>query len=164
MTNLKEAIEKTEKIKPIAVENGIPIVSFEEQRDLAVLDKMTNPELGQLQMNHDGSVARTPVRAAAVNLDNYYINRYKKVKSTILVVTDYRAIKEQSTGSVYLKQIPAYTIARDAEGKLYLASVVNVSDSEFIADFTHTLNREAMSQIMPLIVNGVGVTADDLMI
>lgn len=164
MINLKEAIEKTENIKPVAVENGIPIVSFEEQRDMAVLEKMTSPGIGEMQFNPDGSVARTPVKAAAVNLDNYYINRYKKVKNTLLVVTDYRAIKEQSTGAIYVKQVPAYTIARDGEGNLYLASVVNVSDSEFIADFTHTLNREAMQQIMPLLVNGVGVTADDLMI
>ena len=164
MINLKEAIEKTEKIKPVAIQNGVPIVSFEEQRDLAVLEKMTSPGMGDLAFNPDGSIARTPVKAAAVNLDNYYINRYKKVKNTLLVVTDYRAIKEQSTGSVYLKQIPAYVIARDGEGELYLSSVVNVSDNEFIADFTHTLNREAMSQIMPLLINGVGVTADDLMI
>ena len=164
MINLKEAIEKTENIKPVSVENGVPIVSFEEQRDLAVLEKMTNPGMGDLSFNPDGSIARTPVKAAAVNLDNYYINRYKKVKNTLLVVTDYRAIREQSSGSVYLKQIPAYTIARDGDGELCLLSVVNVSDNEFITDFTHTLNREAMSQIMPLIVNGVGVTADGLTI
>lgn len=164
MINLKEAIEKTENIKPIAVENGVSIVSFEEQRDLAVLEAMTNPGMGNLSLNPDGTVARTPYRVAAVNPEHYFINRYKKVGKSLQVVLDYRAITEQPSGAIYAKQLPAYVIARDAEGKLYLSKVVNISDTEFIADFTHTLNREAMTQIMPLIANGVGVTADDLTI
>lgn len=164
MMNLKEAIEKTENINPVATVNGVPVVSFEEQRDLAVVDKMTNPGMGDLDFNPDGTVARTPVRAMAVNLDNYYINRYKQVKNTIQVVTDYRAIKEMDSGSVYLKQIPAYVIARDGEGALYCKEVVNISDTDFLAGFTHMLNREAMAQVLPLIVGGVGITSDDLSI
>ena len=39
-----------------------------------------------------------------------------------------------------------------------------ISDTEFVADYIHKLNREAMEQIVPLIANGVGVTSDDLAI
>ncbi len=162
--DLREVLKKTEHIEPIGEDNGIKLVSFEEQRDMAQLDIMEKPDMGILSMNPDGTVARTPTRFAAVNLENYYLNRYKqKNKTTIMVVTDYRAIKEQATGRVYAKMIPAYEITR-IDGVLTLSRTVNISDGEFIADFTHTLNREAMKQIMPLLVAGVGVTHDDLTI
>ena len=162
MSNLQEIIDKTKDVKPIAEHNGIGIVSFEEQRDLAQLKKLEDPGLETIQMNPDGTVARTPVRFAAVNLDNFYINRYKRVKDSLYIVTDYRAIMEQQTGGVYAKQLPAFVVKRDADKNLILDKVVTVSDTEFLADFTHTLNREAMAQIMPLLVSGVGVTTDDL--
>lgn len=164
MADLREVLDKTKDVKPIGERNGIQIVSFEEQRDLAQLDKLENKDrdLNTIQMNPNGTVARTPVKFAAVNVDNFYINRYKRVKDSIYVVTDYRAIMEQQTGGVYAKQLAAYVIKRDGDKNLILDKVVTVSDTEFIADFTHTLNREAMAQIMPLLVSGVGVTTDDL--
>lgn len=162
---LKDMIEKTEKIEPITVVNGIKVVQFSEQRDLAQVEKMI-PESGGLdtiQMNPDGTVARTPVRYAAVNLDYYYINRYKKVKDSLYIVNDFRAIQEQQTGAVYAKQIQAYVVSRDkVSGNLQLDKTVMISDTEFVSDFTHTLNREAMAQIVPLLANGIGVTTDDL--
>lgn len=161
MADLRTLIEKTKDVAPIAENNGVKIVSFEEQRDMAQLDIMEKPDLGLLRMNEDGTVAATPTRFAAVNTEMYYLNRYKKVKNSIYVVTDYRAIREQGTGRVYAKMIPAYVVTRGDQG-LYLEKVVNVSDSEFIADFTHTLNKESMKTVMPLLVSGVGVTQDDM--
>lgn len=162
MTTLKEVIEKTENIQPLGQHNGVQVVSFEEQRDLAQLDKLNNRDLDTIQMNPDGTVARTPIRFAAVNVDNYFINRYKKVKNSIYVVTDYRAIQEQASGRVYAKQIPAYVISKDEEGNLQLDKMVNISDDEFIADFTHSLNREAMASLMPILTAGAEITQDDL--
>lgn len=161
---IKELIEKTEKIEPVTVINGIKVVEFSEQRDLALMDNLTQEEtLGTLQRNPDGSIARTPVKYAAVNMDYYYLNRYKKVKDSLYIVTDFRAIMEQKNGSVYAKQILAYVVSRDKEsGSLKIDKTVMVSDTEFVADFTHILNREAMAQIVPLLANGVGVTSDDL--
>lgn len=163
---LKDLIDKTDKIQPVATVNGVQVVQFSEQRDLAQMEKMMgNDTLGTLQMNPDGTVARTPVKYAAVNMDYYYINRYKKVKDSYYIVTDFRAIQEQQTGTVYAKQIPAFVIVRDKEtGSLKIDKTVMVSDTEFVADFTHMLNREAMAQIVPLLANGVGVTSDDLAI
>lgn len=162
MADLREVLEKTKDVKPVAEHNGMEIVSFEQQRDMAQLYKMENRDLGLIKMNPDGTVARTPVKFAAVNLDNFYINRYKRVKDSLYIVTDYRAIQEQSSGSVYAKQLAAYVVKRDADKNLVLDKVVTVSDTEFLSDFTHTLNRDAMAQIMPLLVSGVGVTTDDL--
>lgn len=162
MTELRDLIDRAEDIKPITETNGIRIVSFGEQRDAATIDAMNNTGLDTVQYNQDGTVARTPVKYAAVNPDSYFINRYKKVKESIYVITDYRAIREQADGNIYLKGLPAYVIKRNEEKKLYLEKVVTVSDTEFVSDFTHILDRGAMAEILPLIVNGVGVTTDDL--
>lgn len=161
---LRELLDRAEKITPVKVENGIKIVSFENQRDAATMDAMNQTGLDTVQFNPDGTVARTPVKFAAVNLDSYYINRYKRVKDAYYVVNDYRAIREQADGSVYLKVIPAFVIKRNEQKQLYLEKVVTISDTEFVTDFVHSLNRESMAQILPLIVNGVGITTDDLAI
>lgn len=161
---LKELIEKTEKVQPITEMNGIPVVTFEEQRDLAQVDKLMNVDMGLLTFNPDGSVAETPTKYVAINLEHYYMNRFKRVGKSLYIVTDYRAISEQASGRVYLKQIPAFVITRDKEGNLFLEKTVTISDTEFISDFTHILNREAMKTVMPLLVSGTGITSEDLAI
>lgn len=156
---LKETIEKVESIKPIEVINGVKVVTFEEQRDATVLDKQLGREdLGTVQINPDGSVARTPTKYAAVSPERYFINRCKKVKDTLYVVVDYRAIMDIPTGTIYQKQIPAFVIKRSEDGKLFREKVVNITDDEFIADFTTILDREAMEAILPLCSTDVGVT------
>lgn len=156
---LKETIEKVESIKPIEVINGVKVVTFEEQRDATVLDKQLGREdLGTVQINPDGSVARTPTKYAAVSPERYFINRCKKVKDTLYVVVDYRAIMDIPTGTIYQKQIPAFVIKRSEDGKLFREKVVNITDDEFIADFTTILDREAMEAILPLCSTETGVT------
>lgn len=156
---LKETIDKVEGIKPIEVINGVKVVTFEEQRDATVLDKQLGREdLGTVQINPDGSVARTPTKYAAVSPERYFINRCKKVKDTLYVVIDYRAIMDIPTGTIYQKQIPAFVIKRSEDGKLFREKVVNITDDEFIADFTTILDREAMEAILPLCSTDVGVT------
>lgn len=156
---LKETIEKVEGIKPIEVINGVKVVTFEEQRDATVLDKQLGREdLGTVQINPDGSVARTPTKYAAVSPERYFINRCKKVKDTLYVVVDYRAIMDIPTGTIYQKQIPAFVIKRSEDGKLFREKVVNITDDEFIADFTTILDREAMEAILPLCSTETGVT------
>lgn len=163
MTGLKEIIERTEKIEPLGMMNGQPIISIEQQRDLALVNHMTgNETLDTVQFNPDGSVAKTPGGTLAVNPDVYFINRCKKVKDTLYVVTDYRAITEQGSGNVYLKSIPAYVIKRDDKGSLAVDKIATISDTEFISDFNLILDREAMAQIKPLLDAGIGVTKSGL--
>lgn len=162
-TELRDLIDRTENVKPIAEgAAGVKVVTFDQQRDLATMDAMNDTGLNLVQYNEDGTVARTPVKYAAVNPAHYYINRYKKVKETLYVVRDYRAIREQDSGSIYVKTLPAYVIKRDEDKKLVLEKVVNISDTEFLADFTKILSREAMEEILPLITQIDGVTADGL--
>lgn len=165
MNELRELLDKTESIKPIGNENGQKVVSIEEQRDMAYLEHVTGGStLGSVQFNPDGmTVARTPGNGTvAVNPDTYFLNRYKKVKDTLYVVTDSRAIKEQDSGMVYLKTIPAHVIKRGENGQLRREKVVMISDTEFIADFINKLDREAMAVIKPLIDTGVEVTPSGL--
>lgn len=164
MSELKDLMERAEQVRPVAEINGIKVVSFEQQRDLALLDYREGREndLGTIQMNPDGTVARTPVKFAAVNLDLFYINRAKRVKDKLYVVTDSRAIREQSTGSVYLKQIPTFVIKRGENKELVLEKVVTVTDAEFVSEFTYILNQSAMAQILPLLTTGIGITTGDL--
>lgn len=163
MAGLKEIIAKTENIEPLGTVNGQPIISIEDQRDMALVDHMTgNKTLDTVQFNPDGTVARTPGGTLAVSPEYYFINRCKKVKDAIYVVTDYRAIKEQESGNVYMKSIPAHVVKRNDSGSLVVDKIVTISDSEFISDFNLILDREAMAQIKPLLETGVGVTKSGL--
>lgn len=161
-TELRSLIERTEKIEPIDTVNGIPLVTLAEQRDIGQLAIVSDESLGLAQYDDDGKLVRTPVRSAAINLDSYYINRCKRVKDSYYIVTDYRAIRDIPSGIIYQKTIPAAVIKRNDKGKLYIDKVVMISDSELIADFTHTLNRESMADILPLLQAGIGVTAESL--
>lgn len=165
MPSMQEIIRNAEKVKPVGMtENGAKIVSFEDQRSMSQLNIVEGGDFGQMTMNADGTVARPYAPYLAVNLDSFYINRYKKVGKKLYIVTDYRAIKEQATGMVYAKTIPCYVVARGEDGKLFLEKVVNVSDTDFIADFTHTLKHEAMQEVLPVLAGGGEVTADELSI
>ena len=87
------------------------------------------------------------------------------------VVVDWRAIQEQSTGEIYIRNIPAYVIERvktdetpaGEKGDLVVTGIEIISDTEFISGFTDTLSVEAMMQIAPLIANfGSDITASDM--
>ena len=144
-------------MKEITNVNGTPVVTFEEQRDRAVEALKDGYDPGVRPMNPDGTVARSRVITAAINEDVYYDNRYRVVDDQIQLViaqtTDgYLAIKEQATGRVPKKQIQAYVLAREG-GKLVFKGTVMIGDEDFVADFTHKLNKEVMKDILPLLVD-----------
>lgn len=162
--SMKEILQAAENVEPIAQKNGVKVVSFEDSSVMAQADLTNGVDLGNRIVNADGTIARSRAPYAAVNLENFYANRYRKVGKVLRVVVDYRAIKEQASGRVYLKQIPCYEIARNDSGELEMRKVCTITDTEFISDYTHKLNREAMAQILPLITGGIDVTADDISI
>jgi len=164
---MKELYDKYDKVKPLAEKDGEIIATFE---DAAVLNSFNaqEPKIGAQTRNPDGTLARTGKRVHAVNPDYFYANRYKvKGKKLHIVsghtVEGYRCIKEQSTGHVFLKNIPVYVIARDAEGNLVLDKTTTISDTEFISEFTNRLDNQSMAEIMPLIASsGSEITADSM--
>lgn len=155
------ALEAARDVVPIAEKNGLKIVTFEDQRVLAQADLVNGNDLGNRTVDGRGFPSRSRTPYAAINKDHLFINRYRVVNDTLQVVTDYRAIKEQDTGHVYVSSLPAYTIAREGKA-LKLGKTVIISDKEFIGEFTKQLNEEAMRKVLPLIAQGDKTTADSL--
>lgn len=167
---LADLFARADKVKPFAEKDGQKWTSFE---DASVLNSINaqEPKTGMQTRNHDGSLASTGKTVHAVNPDYFFANRYKlkgaKGNQKMVIVSGhtndgYRVIKEQSSGRVFLKTIPAYVIARDADGKLFLEKQTVISDTEFISDFTNKLNNKSMAEILPLIVDGKDMSADTM--
>ena len=76
----------------------------------------------------------------------------------------FRLIQEQATGRCFIKTIPVAVISRDSEsGKLVFEKMDTVTESEFISEFTKTLDNKSMAEILPLIVDkGSNITADTM--
>lgn len=156
---LKSLYEAVDNVKPLAEKDGKVYVDFS---DAAVLNSYNadEPKTGMQTRNADGSLASTGKTVHAVNPDYFFANRYKvkgaKGNQKLIVVsghtTDgYRCIKEQASGRLFIKNVPAYIIYRDADGKLALEKQTMISDTEFISDFTNKLDNKSMAEILPLI-------------
>lgn len=164
---MKELYEAVDNVRPLAEKDGEVWVDF---KDAAVLNSYNadEPNTGMQTRNPDGTLASTGKTVHAVNPDYFFMNRYKvKGKKMILVsghTSDgYRCIKEQSSGRVFLKTIPAYIIARDNEGNLVLEKQTMISDTEFISEFTNKLDNKSMAEVLPLItVVGGDMSADSM--
>lgn len=164
---LKELYDKVDKVRPLAEKDGQLWVTFE---DAAVLNSYNadEPRTGLQTRNADGSLASTGKTVHAINPDYFFLNRYKVKGKKMHVVSGhtpngYRCIREQASGHVFLKSIPVYIIARNSDGNLEVEKVTTVSDTEFISDFTNTLNNASMAEVLPLITKyGNDVTADTM--
>lgn len=164
---MADLYQKVEKVKPLAEKDGEVFVDF---NDASVLNSYNaqEPKTGLQTRNPDGSLASTGKTVHAVNPDYFFANRYKVKGKKLIVVsghtTDgYRCIKEQASGRVFLKSIPAYIIVRDSDGKLALEKQTVIGDTEFISDFTNKLDNKSMAEILPLITsNGSEMTADSM--
>lgn len=164
----RELYDKADKIRPFAERDGEVYVSFE---DAAVLNSVNAEEphgTGLQKRNSDGSLASTGKRVHAINPDYFFANRFKVKGKKLHVVsghepTGFRCIQEQSSGHVFAKTIPVYVISRDDEKNLILEKVTTISDTEFISDFTNTLDHKSMAEILPLITeHGNEITADSM--
>lgn len=152
----------------IAEKEGSVFVNFHDASVLNSADAYENGT-GLRSYNPDGSLASTGKTVHAMNPDFYFANRYKVKAKKLYVVSGhtpegFRVIQEQSTGRCFIKSIPCAIIARDSETKeLFLEKITMISDSEFISDFTNTLDNKTMAEILPLIVNhGADMTADTM--
>lgn len=160
--------DRADNVRPFAEKDGQVYVSFE---DAAVLNSVNAEEgkgTGMQLRNPDGSLASTGKTVHAINPDYFFANRYKLKGKKLHVVsghepTGYRCIKEQSSGHIYIKTIPCYIIARNEKGELVLEKQTMISDTEFISDFTNTLDHKSMAEILPLITeHGNEMTADSM--
>lgn len=165
---MRELYEKADKVRPFAEKDGQLYVSFE---DASVLNSVNAEEpsgTGLQTRNADGSLASTGKRVHAVNPDYFFANRFMVKGKKLHVVSGhdpigYRCIKEQSSGHVFVKTIPVYIFSRNEDKELVLDRVSTISDSEFISDFTKTLDHKSMAELLPLITeHGNDMTADSM--
>lgn len=165
---MRSLYEKADNIKPMAEKDGQLYVSFE---DAAVLNSLNAEEpkgTGLQTRNADGSIASTGKQVHAINPDYFFLNRYKVKGKKLHVVsghtpTGYRCIREQSKGRCFVKSIPCYVFARNDDKELVLEKVITVSDTEFISEFTNTLDHKSMAELLPLITEvGNEMTADSM--
>ena len=168
-SKFKELFAKADKVKPMAEKDGQVYVTFDEASTLNNINMLNKENTGMQVRNKDGSIASTGKTVHAINPEYFFLNRYKKKnKTTMLVVSGheevgYRCIKEQESGSVFVKTIPCYVFVRGDDGELKLDKLSTVSDSEFISDFTNTLTHKAFAEILPMITQyGKGMTADEM--
>lgn len=163
---LAELYKKVEEVQPFAEKDGQKWVNFEDAATLNSFNAQ-EPKTGMQTRNQDGSLASTGKTVHAVNPDYFFANRYMLKGKKLYIVsghtTDgYRCIKEQASGKVFLKTIPAYIVSRDADTKeLVLEGQTVVSDVEFISKFTAKLDNKSMAEILPLLTaGGKDMTAD----
>ena len=165
----RELYARADSVTPFAEKDGQLYVSFSDASVLNSVNAEEGSRTGMQTRNADGSLASTGKTVHAVNADYFFLNRYRVKSKKLYVVsghtpTGYRCIREQSKGRTFIKNIPCYVFARDAETKeLVLEKVITVSDSEFIADFTNTLDHKSMAELLPLITeHGNEMTADSM--
>lgn len=164
---MKDLYDKADNIQPLAEKDGKVYVTFEDAAVLNSLNAEDGKGTGLQTRNADGSIASTGKTVHAMNPNYFFLNRYKVKGKKMHVVsghepTGYRCIREQSSGRTFVKNIPCYVFERDAETKeLVLEKVITVSESEFVAEFTKTLDNKSMAELLPLITErGNDMTAD----
>lgn len=163
---LQDLYDKAADIEPLAEKDGKLYVSF---ADAAVINSINAQEktTGMQVRNRDGSIASTGKTVHAINPDYFYMNRYLKKGKKMYIVSGhepigFRCIQEQQRGTVHIKMVPCYVLARDAEGNVIVEAKNTVPDTQFIADFTESLSNSVMAEVLPLIVNyGVSLTKID---
>lgn len=157
MAGIAEILQKAEEVHPIGERDGRKIMTFEDQMALATkenMESLTNKamgrdggDLGGIKWNADGSLARTKGNTAAVNLDRYYDNRFKKVKNKYYVVTDKLAIDGLRNNKVPYPQVNGFLIG-EQDGKVVCEKKVTISDKDFVADYTHRLDQASMNLVL----------------
>lgn len=167
---IAETLRKADETTPIAEFHGIKIYNYDDciiMSEADIIDsELGGEDIADRIMNDNGLPARSRTKYAAVNPERMFANRCRYIEEDgtkkVQVVTDYRAIREQETGSVYLKLIPCYQLIRKGK-KLVVDKMLTIEDTEFISQFTHILNLNAMLEVLPAIdAMGADMTAGEL--
>lgn len=173
MLQMLEEEKEIRENRIIAEKDGAVFVTFHDASVLNNVNSLDPQGTGIQQRNADGSLASTGKTVHAVNPDFFFMNRYRMrqfgQKKKLYIVSGhtpagFRLIQEQPTGHCFMKTIPVAVVSRDAETKeLVFEKMDTVTESEFISEFTKTLDNKSMAEILPLIVEqGTVITADEM--
>lgn len=169
---MRELFDRADKIVPMAEKDGQVFVDFDEASVLNSVNSYEGGGTGMQVRNPDGTLASTGKTVHAMNPNYFFANRYKvrgsKGREKMYVVAGhepmgFRCIQEQEKGKLHIKTVPCYVFMRNEEGNLYIEKVTTISDTEFISDFTNTLNNKSMAELLPMITSyGTELTADEM--
>lgn len=170
--SMKETLDRAEKIKPIAERNGSKIVSYEDSTILVQAQAMEEEfgakvDLGDREINPDGTVGRSRSNILAINEDRRLANLYRVAGKQgggkkLQVVIDYRAVSEHDSGQIYIARIPVYEFER-IDKELKMVGITTVSDEDFVSKFTARLSNKAMYEILSAIADNDKETGVDEM-
>lgn len=162
--SIAEILRDAENVEVVAIDDeGNNFVSFADYVNATTAEAINKNDLGLIPLNPDGTPAGTPHKYVAVSMEQLFLNRYCVKDGNIYVVTDWWSIRKQASGQLPVSRIPCYVIGRDKNKKLVYEKTVSISDTEFLSEFTGSLDREAMTLILPLISRkDQGVTKDKL--
>lgn len=171
MSRMEQVLAEAKEVKPIAEKDGARIVSYEDAKTLqeeAMLKAKLGEDidLGDVEVNPDGTIANTRTTIKAINEDRRLMNRYRVKKEAgkevLQVVTDYLAVKQHDSGTIYVASVPVYELIRQDE-ELVLRGQTTVSDTDFVTKFKDILNRDAMYQVLEAISkNEEDVTTNEM--
>ncbi len=157
MANIGDILKRAEDVEVIGERGGRKIMSFEDQMALATKDNMesitaksmgrSDADLGSIKWNPNGTLARTKGNTAAINLEQFYNNRFKKIKNKYYVVIDKIAIDGAEKGKVPYPHIEAFLIG-EKEGEIVCEKKVIISDKDLVSDYTHKLDENAMKLVL----------------
>lgn len=162
-SKMREILDRAEQVEPIAEHDGVKVVSPEDavalkEEQMLAMQNGEEVDLGDFEINPDGTIASTRTSILAINEDRRLMNKFRvkgRNKNLLQVVTDYRAVKDHGTGKVYLANVPVYEFEREdkdgKKGKLVLTAQTTVPDKIFLSEFQDSLDNEAMKEVLAAI-------------
>ena len=147
---LEEYTKRKDKVKVLFEEDETSTVAMDDWK-IETIRKCRNDKFSKLKsrkVNPDGTLKKTATMVAGINLNYYFDNRYFADEDKIYVVKDIRAIDDIKRGIIYTTKIKCYVLDRNKNNKLKVKEITYISDKEFIEKFTHTLNNNAMEEVL----------------
>lgn len=172
---------KYKDIEVVGVLDSRPVYSMDNYVELNVLDAQASVNGISLanavrvpETDDNGYLLRTPRERLVINEEIGFINRVRvdKENKHIHLVTDYRAITEQSSGSIYTNSVTAHVIGKASgskSDKYAVISQINVPEAEFINEFTDSLKVSDAKLMYEVITHyrttgtSSGISLDDLL-
>lgn len=163
--NMKELWKREEKVKPIEG-NTYSMQDAVLKTEVAMRE---NPsDLGELNVNPDGTLAEINAKFLAVDTSLLYMNHFKKIDDKSIAVAcgplAYLSNKAKNIGALIPEHnVPVFIIKRDGKGELKCTGLKSVSDKEFVDDFNKILSDKVMEEILPLTKEyGIAPSKSDL--
>lgn len=164
---MKQILNDEQGVEPVGKQNGTEIYDFDGYMK-KVQAEIVSPtvDTGERTVDNEGKIVRSRALFSAVNEESLYANRFKRKKTAgvgsdelwvVIAAADSvsgLAVREKNYQP---RTVPVYVFKRDLKSeKLYLDRKTTVSGADFMSDFTDTLKKDVVKELLQLVA-----TADD---